>query len=342
MDEVVAFVSAAPGGASAAEIGRALGLSRATVNRRLREAVARNLVVVTGAGPNTLYFDADPLRAIHEYFERDPATRPFASFQEKLLGEEPSFHPSASLSISQFIPLGKRDLIRFLVDFSCASSALEGGTYTLLDTMALIQYGEKAAGRPLSDAVLVTNHRDAFEYLHDHPSLDVAQVMETHRLLTTDRGMEALRDAPHFLDKQHAGKTREYEDVNIALSTYAPPFRPGTGYIAKAFEKVLETAKKIVDPFQGAVYLLTRIPYLQPFMDGNKRLSRVLCNVPLLNAGLPPISFMDFNKRDYILSMLAFYELGNIKPISTCFERAYMQSCLRLNLVVGDGAAQPK
>lgn len=64
--------------------------------------------------------------------------------------------------------LDKRALGKFLIDFSCASSALEGGTYSLLDTQALIEYGEKAADKPLQDAFLVLNHKEAFEYLYDH------------------------------------------------------------------------------------------------------------------------------------------------------------------------------
>jgi Fic family protein len=83
-------------------------------------------------------------------------------------------------------------------------------------------------------------------------------------------------------------------------------------------------------PVQAAFYLLTRIPYLQPFQDGNKRTSRALCNVPLLQAGLPPISFVDFAKQDYIVSLLAFYELGDVRLAERCFVAAYKKSAARL------------
>ena len=83
-------------------------------------------------------------------------------------------------------------------------------------------------------------------------------------------------------------------------------------------------------PVQAAFYLLTRIPYLQPFQDGNKRTSRAMCNVPLLQAGLPPISFVDFAKQDYIISMLAFYELGEVRLAERCFVAAYKKSIARL------------
>lgn len=170
--------------------------------------------------------------------------------------------------------LNKRELSKFLVDFSCASSVLEGGTYSLLDTQALFEYGEKSAGKPLKDAFLVLNHKEAFEYLHDHMQLD--SIFRVHDLLTSDHDLPDLKESIHFLPKEQRGVTREYTDVDIRFSSYLPPFRPGTGY-------------------------------LQPFYDGNKRTSRAMCNVPLIRAKRSPISFVDFGKQDYLVSMLAFY-----------------------------------
>ncbi|MDP2794919.1 MAG: hypothetical protein Q8O25_12720, partial [Sulfurisoma sp.] len=70
--------------------------------------------------------------------------------------------------------------------------------------------------------------------------------------------------------------------------------------------------------------------------DGNKRTSRAICNVPLLNAHLPPISFVDFGKRDYIVSLLAFHELGDARLAEQCFAEAYVKSARRLGLDVGN------
>lgn len=114
------------------------------------------------------------------------------------------------------------------------------------------------------------------------------------------------------------------------MAAAIPPLRPGTGYIKDMLDKILETSSNIKEPLESALYLLTRLPYLQPFADGNKRTSRAMCNVPLLKAGMPPISFMDFGKKDYILSMLAFYELGDTKMGAQTFFKAYEKSCKRL------------
>ncbi|MEI7841686.1 MAG: Fic family protein [Gallionellaceae bacterium] len=172
------------------------------------------------------------------------------------------------------------------------------------------------------------NHKNAFEYLYDHLSLD--SIFEVHKRLTDDHGLPELHASPHFLQKEQLGNVREYEEVRINTTTYSPPFRPGTGYIRKMLERILETSTTIADPIESAFYLFTRIPYLQPFADGNKRTSRALCNVPLMLAGMPPISFMDFSKRDYIVSILSFYELGDSKFAAATFTAAYLKSCHRL------------
>lgn len=329
MQDLLNIITASPNGISAGEIAKRVSLSRPTINRRLKDAIDAKLIISKGEGSARIYLDADPLRPIRQYFETPLSDRPFAKYREELLEYHPSLDTFNLQPDGGEFQIDKRDLVQFLVDFACASSVLEGGTYSLLDTQALIEYGERAEGKPLSDAFLVLNHKNAFEYLYDNLALD--SIFEVHKRLTDDHGLAELQSSPHFLQKDQLGRVREYEEVRINTTTYSPPFRPGTGYIKKMLNLVLETSVSIKNPIESAFYLFTRLPYLQPFADGNKRTSRAMCNVPLMRAGLPPISFMDFSKRDYIVSMLSFYELGDTKFAATTFSSAYQKSCKRLN-----------
>lgn len=329
-EQLVDFISGFPQGVSASEIERHFGFSRTTLNRRLKEAMRAGVISVTGKGPATRYLSADPLAAIRSYFSRPHTDRALARYREGLLDADPGL---SQQSVQRFdvvtgYTLTRRELAKFLIDFSCASSVLEGGTYSLLDTQALIEYGEKSAGKPVEDAFLVLNHKEAFEYLHGNMSLDA--IYKVHDLLTSDHDLSELKDTIHFLPQDERGVVREYADVDIRFSTYLPPFRPATGYLGDMLEKVLATAQGISNPVQASFYLLTRIAYLQPFRDGNKRTSRAMCNVPLVQAGMPPISFVDFGKQDYIISMLAFYELGDVRLAEQCFVQAYEKSISRL------------
>lgn len=121
---------------------------------------------------------------------------------------------------------------------------------------------------------------------------------------------------------------REYEDVRLGRSASSPPSRPGTDYIARTLARITETAGAL-PPIAAALYLITRIPYLQAFANGNKRTARLAANLPLLKAGLLPISFVDFSKAEYVTGMSAFYELGNIQLIEDCFIRGYVRSIVR-------------
>lgn len=332
MQDLLNIITASPNGISAGEIAKRVSLSRPTINRRLKDAIDAKLIISKGEGSARVYLDADPLRPIRQYFDTPLADRPFAKYREELLEYHPSLETFNLQPDGGWFQIDKRDLVRFLVDFACASSVLEGGTYSLLDTQALIEYGEKAEGKPISDAFLVLNHKNAFEYLYDHLALD--SIFEVHKRLTDDHGLPELQSSPHFLGNEQQGVPREYDEVRINTTSYSPPFRPGTGYIKKMLDYVLETSTSIESPIESAFYLFTRLPYLQPFADGNKRTSRAMCNVPLMRSGLPPISFMDFSKRDYIVSMLSFYELGDTKFAATTFSSAYQKSCKRLNKAI--------
>jgi len=330
MHKIADVLAEHPEGLPPGELERLSGFSRSTLNRRLREGVANGTIIPQGKGAATRYFSADPLAAIRGYLDKPFTERKIAPYREEQLAIEPSIPPDklAELSEANYQPLDKRHLSQFLIDFSCASSALEGSTYSLLDTQSLIEYGEQNKGKPLKDAFLVLNHKEAFEYLYDHPQLD--SIFNVHALLTNDHELPELADAEHFLSKRDRGVPREYSDINVKGSSYLPPFRPGTGYIGKTLNLVLDRAAQITDPVQASFYLFTRLPYLQPFRDGNKRTARAMCNAPLLQAGRPPISFVDFEKRDYIASTLAFYELGDTHLAEKCFVNAYLKSQERL------------
>ncbi len=237
MKELVDFVGRYPDGVSPKEIERGLGVSRTTLNRRLKEALSSGALLQTGKGPATRYRSADPHAAIRAWFERPHTERPLARYREDLIQPEPGLSDAILLELGN-IPeyrLEKREMGKFLIDFSCASSTLEGGTYSLLDTQSLIDYGEQVAGKPLEDAFLVLNHKAAFEYLYDHMRLD--SIYEIHDLLTSDHELPELRGSRHFLEREFRGVVREYSDIDIALSSYLPPYRPGTGYLEKMVER---------------------------------------------------------------------------------------------------------
>jgi len=85
---------------------------------------------------------------------------------------------------------------------------------------------------------------------------------------------------------------------------------------------------------------MVHLPYLQPFDDVNKRVSRLAANIPFLKQNLAPLSFVDVPDRDYIDGTLGIYELRRVELARDVFSWAYVRSCQRYT-VVRDALPQP-
>src|SRR3989338_10767189 len=62
----------------------------------------------------------------------------------------------------------KRELERFVIELSWKSSQIEGNTYSLIETETLIKQNIKASGHSNEEAVMILNHRDAFNSIIKH------------------------------------------------------------------------------------------------------------------------------------------------------------------------------
>ena len=78
---------------------------------------------------------------------------------------------------------------------------------------------------------------------------------------------------------------------------------------------------------------MVHLPYLQPFEDVNKRVSRLAANLPLIRQNLCPLSFVDVPERAYIDALLGVYELNRVELLRDVFIWAYERSCARYGAV---------
>ena len=78
---------------------------------------------------------------------------------------------------------------------------------------------------------------------------------------------------------------------------------------------------------------MVQLPYLQPFEDVNKRVSRLAANIPLIRSNLCPLSFVDVPEQVYIDGTLAVYELNRTELLRDVFVWAYQRSCARYSAV---------
>lgn len=224
-----------------------------------------------------------------------------------------------------------RDIFeRLLIDLAWASSRLEGNTYDRLDTRNLLELGVHAEGKAAIDAQMILNHKKAIELLVEQvEDLDFNRytVLNLHAALS-----ENLLD-----DSRDEGRLRT-RIVHITGTTYTPLAIPQK--LEELFDLLLDKARAIPDPFEQAFFVMVHMPYLQPFLDVNKRTSRLGANLPLVKANLCPLSFVDVPERAYTEGMLCIYEDRRIEPLRDLFAWAYERSAEQFR-VTREALGQP-
>jgi Fic family protein len=369
LDEIVAAVAVFPSGASIDDVVGAIdsALPRRTMQRRLTLLVDQNRLVRLGRGPATRYLLRSPkidIQAetgklaiegypptvetyvpISEESEsiRDAVRQPIQkrqpvgynrSFLDGYRPNETYYLPSdvrarlleLGKSTNGDLPAGtyaRRILNRLLIDLSWNSSRLEGNTYSLLETERLLELGEAAAGKDAREAQMILNHKSAIEMLveySDEVGFNRFTILNLHALLSEN----LLPDA------SACGRLRRIS-VGIGGTVFHPLDVPQL--IEECFQQILDTAAAISDPFEQSLFVMVHMPYLQPFEDVNKRVSRLAANLPFIRRNLSPLSFVDVPERAYVDAILAVYELNRVELLRDVYVWAYERSCARYSAV---------
>ena len=207
-------------------------------------------------------------------------------------------------------------LDRLLIDLSWNSSRLEGNTYSLLDTRRLLAFSQEAVGKNAAEAQMILNHKVAIEFL-----VDSADEMKFDRY--TILNLHALIAHNLLPNPASEGRVRRIL-VGIHGSVYYPLEVPQL--LEECFDQLLLKANAIADPFEQAFFVMVQIPYLQPFDDANKRVSRLAANIPLIRDNLCPLSFTDVPTALYTRAVLGVYEQRRVELLRDVFLWAYERS----------------
>lgn len=366
LDKLVALIGAEPAGIGMDALAKQLGgaQQRRTLQRRLALLVAQQRIEMIGErraaryrrrpqaanhGKATTpdYVPVSPAGAeIRAYVAQPRHLRNPVGYQLAFLEQ---YHPNHTAYLppdlrEQLHSLGRSPaertpagtfaqtiLQRLLIDLSWASSHLEGNTYSRLDTERLIEHGQAAEGKDALETQMILNHKQAIEYLvltPEHASVQTDTLIALHAFLSD--GLMA--------DPAAVGRVRR-RAVEIGGSVYLPMALPQR--LEELLGIVVQMAAEIEDPFEQAFFLMVHLPYLQPFEDVNKRVSRLAANIPFIRHNLCPLSFIDVPQQAYVDAMLGVYELNRVDLLRDVFVWAYERSCqqyvaIQQNLVPPD------
>lgn len=330
------------------DLRRLLGdVSRRTLQRRLSALVDAKRLILEGGGRSTRYLLPKLGKVEEGYVRLSPSGADTLRLVRKPQGERTpvgysrefldQYKPNESRYLTHetvdylarigATPDAEREagtyarhiLSRLLVDLSWASSRLEGNTYSLLDTKRLIEIGEAAEGKDAIETQMILNHKAAIEFLVDQGdelALDRSTILNLHALLSDN-----------LLPDSNAGGRVRRIPVGIGDSVFHPLELPQL--IEESFRQLVDTAAAIRNPFEQAFFVMVHLPYLQPFEDVNKRVSRLAANIPFVRHNLSPLSFIDVPQRVYVEGLLGVYELNRVDLLRDVFVWAYERSAQR-------------
>ncbi len=313
-------------------VGQDQDASRPTLVRDLNGLVEAQLLIRIGEGRGVVYNLSPGYRLmrpidIDTYFESDQDHREGQNrFQFELLDlisqvtlftlDEVVFlekHHQLYLDYITTIPektLQKRELERIMIEFSWKSSQIEGNTYSLLDTEALIKNHQIAEGKTQEETQMILNHKEAFTFIweekHQFQQISLAQIEYVHRLLVQDLNISSeLRKHP----------------VGIIGTNYRP--LDNVFQVQEAIDTMIALINQKNSFFEKSFIALIFLSYIQAFQDGNKRTSRLISNAVLMAHGTLPMSYRAVNESEYKKAIIVFYEQGNISPMKDIFLSQY-------------------
>ena len=188
----------------------------------------------------------------------------------------------------------------FLIEHTHNSTAIEGNTLTLQET-ALVLQGITIDRKPLRDHLEVTGYRDAFDYIEtlskDQRPLTTHDICSIHELVLIGR-------------REDRGQWRRIPvKIAGALTVPAQPYliEPMMGNLLADMQSTYAQLHVV----EQVAWFHLRFESIHPFIDGNGRTGRLLMNLQLIRAGLPPINIKFADRRRYYEAFDSYARSGS-------------------------------
>jgi Fic family protein len=304
-------------------------ISKITVNRDLEKLIKLGFVKREGKGRAVSYCLSEHfnlVRAINveDYFKvetdkrsgREKFTFSVFSFLNKIFTREEKkcldgLNKEYQNNVNHLSKtVMKKEMERLIIEFSWKSSQIEGNTYTLLETEALVKESKEASGRKKEEAIMILDHKKALDIVlknkNEFKVLSVGKIERIHSIIT--EGLKIAKNIRKSL-------------IGITGTRYRP--LDNEWQIREALERTCELINKEKDVFIKSIIASIMIAYIQPFEDGNKRTARILSNAILLAGGSCPLSYRSASETEYKKAVILFFEQNNISYFKKLFIEQY-------------------
>ncbi len=310
-----------------------------TVKRQLSALAKAGYLEQSGAGRSVKYTLAKKgwlLRVfdIQKYLEKAPDDRlkdthfqfdvleaPYVELftKSELMQLESATKKYRANAVKSDAATHKKELTRFIVEFSWKTSQIEGNTYDLISTERLLLYGEKSPTNTEFEAQMILNQKEALEFI-----LENIELWESPKLSS----LEML----HTFVGKNLGITKNLRKTIVGIT--GTNYRPleSEFQIRDALELLFKSIVGANNIYEKALLGVLGLSYIQPFVDGNKRTSRLFANAILLTDNYSPISYRSVDDRAYKEACLVFYEQNSIEPFKRLFIDQYVFAANNYNI----------
>ena len=241
----------------------------------------------------------------YKYFSKDDV--------KKIEGRKERYNKD----IKKLSSLEKEEKLKdFIIRFTYDSNKLSGVDVTLRQTFLILKEGIIPKGfKRLRSAKELENHEKGIIAITNYKGvLDLKFIKKLHKIL--------------FLGvwDEIAGKTRvELKwDVELAGTPYVPPKWRELGKEINNFLKWYNAENRKLHPLELAALIHLKLISLQPFRDGNSRLSRLLMNWILWKKNYPLVDIPIEDVENYYDALDKYQIEKKEKPFVDYIKRKYL------------------
>ncbi len=201
-----------------------------------------------------------------------------------------------------------------------SSTAIEGNTLTLGETAFVLEEGLTISGKPLKDHQEVVGHAKAidllYQLLQEGKELGESELFALHAAVQTEVVVDVYKPVGAW--KREPNSTTGVVAGKQIIFDYAPP-DDVPALMERWFDLYHDVSRQVrsEDTEQAVTaYACLHVTFVRihPFFDGNGRMARLVANLPVLQAGLPPIIIPREQRKEYIDLLSAYhFEAGQVR-----------------------------
>lgn len=205
-------------------------------------------------------------------------------------------------------------LEKFYLEFSYHSNRLAGWELDERDSEVIMKFWVSPKWKAFFHSQRILNYKKVLDTLIQDPGDIVYSVLDfqkIHKMIMYEKIATSLE-----------GTLRDF-DLVIPNTTYKP--LKDERDLENQLDLFTTKLQKIESPFEKSFFIFVFLPYILPFSEGNKELSRIMMNIPLIQLNSPAIRFSHTEAYEYEIAYRALYELGDINLLKQIFIKEFWE-----------------